>query len=224
MKSKIELLDDKTHKNLLVDFADARASSRQQRVIPVVTSEFHTLMFHYPIVFVKDGETGEFTCSVLLGVSGEASLLDGKDLSHDEGLPLNVCRLPLVAIRSDGAEPVVGINTDARGVGKGERLFGKSSPGLDSAVAALGELYRGYTDTRNYVKTVLELGLVNKLLAEIQFKNKPKMALEGLYGIDPERISQISDNDKGKFLSIASFAYAQSFSLYNMKRLTHLSA
>ena len=98
MNANIEVLDNKTHKDLQVDFKEARTSSYKQRLIPVVVSEFHSLMFHYPIVFVKDGETGAFTCSLLLGVSGESSLLDDQDISNDDMLPLNVRRLPLVAI------------------------------------------------------------------------------------------------------------------------------
>lgn len=226
MNANIEVLDNKTHKNLQVDFKEARKSSYKQRLIPVVVSEFHCLMFHYPIVFVKDGETGAFTCSLLLGVSGEASLLDGQDISNDEMLPLNVRRLPLVAIESSGdAGPVIGVNLDSPGVGKGAKLFESQSSGLEPAVAALGELYRGYKKTDAYIKTALELGLITRLKAEIQFNDKPKMTLEGLYGIDTSKVSQIADSDsKDKFLNIASFAYAQSFSLYNMRKLTFLSS
>ena len=226
MNANIEVLDNKTHKDLQVDFKEARKSAYKQRLIPVVVSEFHTLMFHYPIVFVKDGETGAFTCSLLLGVSGESSLLDGQDISNDDMLPLNVRRLPLVAIESsDDAGPVIGVNLDSPGIGKGEKLFESQSEELESAVAALGELYRGYKETDAFIKTVLELGLITRLKAEIQFKGKPKTALEGLYGIDTSKVLQITDgDDKDKFLSIANFAYAQSFSLFNMRKLTFLGS
>ncbi|MGM8228394.1 SapC family protein [Cellvibrio sp. ARAG 10.3] len=226
MNANIDVLDDKTHEDLQVDFKEARKSAYKQRLIPVVVSEFHSLMFHYPIVFVKDGETGAFTCSLLLGVSGEASLLEDQDITNDEVLPLNVRRLPLVAIESsDDSGPVIGVNLDSPGVGKGEKLFASQSSGLESAVAALGELYRGYKDTDAFIKTALELGLITTLKAEIQFNGKPRIALEGLYGIDTNKVPQITDSaDKDKFLTIANFAYAQSFSLYNMRKLTFLTA
>jgi hypothetical protein len=219
MEPRIEILDESTHRDLNVDFSEARASYFKRRLIPVVISEFFTLMFHYPIVFVKDGETGKFSCSVLLGVSDEATLLDDKSTEDDEALPLNIRRLPLVAIEnSPDSEPMIGIN-------RGDRLFKHDSPELDSALAALSELYQGHRETDAYIKTALELDLISKLQAEILFNGKPKVTLEGLYSVDINKVERLIDGDqKDKFLTIARYAYAQNFSLYNMRKLTHLKS
>jgi hypothetical protein len=77
MDSNIEILDELAHRDIKIAFGQAREASRKETLIPVVISEFHTLMFHYPIVFVKDKETGQFTTSVLLGINAETNLLDG---------------------------------------------------------------------------------------------------------------------------------------------------
>ncbi|WP_339616735.1 SapC family protein [uncultured Gilvimarinus sp.] len=226
MEPRIEILDESTHRDLNVDFSEARASYFKRRLIPVVISEFFTLMFHYPIVFVKDGETGKFSCSVLLGVSDEATLLDDKSTEDDEALPLNIRRLPLLAIdHSPDSEPMIGINLDSAGINRGDQLFKHDSPELDSALAALSELYQGHRETDAYIKTALELGLVSKLQAEIQFNDKPKVTLEGLYSVDINKVERLIDGDqKDKFLTIARYAYAQNFSLYNMRKLTHLKS
>lgn len=226
MNSRIEILDENTHKDLRVDFSLARKSSFKRRLIPVVISEFFSLMFHYPIVFVKDGETGKFTCSLLLGVSDECTLLDGKDCLDDEILPLNIRRLPLLAIESSpDSEPVIGINLEAQGVGTGNNLFKNKPQALDVALAALGELYHGQNETDEFIRTALELNLISMLKAEIQFKGKPKITMEGIYSIDINRVDQLTDNNnRDKFLKIAKFAYAQNFSLYNMRKLTFLTS
>lgn len=229
MSSIIEILDEVTHREMKLDFNTARSAARKERLLPVVVSEFHSLMFHYPIVFVKDKETGEFTCSVLLGINSDANLLDEKDIADDESLPLNIRRLPLLAIAppADDKEgrPLIGINMASPGIGQGEYFLKNKPASFDSAIAALGELYEGYQETRNYINKIIALDLISKLNAEIRYPDKPSLTLEGLYGIDINKIALLAERDhdsKNQFLEISSYAYAQNFSLYNLKKLAPL--
>lgn len=226
----IEILDSNLHREINIDFKEARRGPRRQ-LISIVVSEFHSLMFHYPIVFVKDQNTGEFVCSILLGVSDDANLMDQWDLAKDEGLPLNVRRLPLMAVAPPAGEmqPLIGINGASsgvsHGVGTGDYIFQQESQGFESAIAAVAELYHGFDQTKDYVKRVLELDLISKLQAEIRYPDKPSMTLEGLYGIDLNKIANIIEGDekvKDAFLEIASYVYAQNFSLFNMKKLASI--
>ena len=227
MNSTIEILNEVTHREIKIDFNEARRSSRRAPLLPVVISEFHSLMFHYPIVLVKDKETGEFVCSVLLGINSEANLLDEKDIANDEILPLNIRRLPLLAIApSDGgARPLIALNMASPGVGLGDCIFKGKPAAFESAIFSLGELYGGYDETGAYVKKIIELDLISKLHAEIRCPDKPAQILEGLYTIDLNKIAQLAERDeasKNKFLEISSFVYAQNFSLFNMKKLAPL--
>lgn len=224
--TSIEIIDDVLHQELRVDFQVARRAARQE-VIPVVISEFHSLMFHYPIVFVKDSETGEFTCAVLLGINSAANLLDEKDVANDEILPLNIRRLPLVAIAPPEGEtrPLIAINMASSGIGQGDYVFKRKSDSFEAAIFSLGELYEGYTETRDYVKKIVKLDLISKLQAEIRHADKPVQILEGLYAIDLNKIAQLAERDeasKNIFLEVARYAYAQHFSLSNMKKLALL--
>lgn len=226
--TSIEILDDIQHKELQIDFNVARRAFRQ-KLIPVVISEFHSLMFHYPIVFVKDAETGRFTCSALLGINKEAILLDSMNIENDGSMPLNIRRLPLVAIapQDDKARPLIAANMASPGVGQGDYVFKNKSKGFDSAISALGELYDGLKKTELYIEKIIELDLISKLHAEIRNADKPAQILEGLYAIDLNKIAKISERDvahKDKFLEISSFAYAQNFSLFNMSKLASLVA
>lgn len=227
MKSSIEILDDNQHHELNIDFKVARRAARKE-IIPVVISEFHSLMFHYPIIFVKDPDTGEFASSILLGVSAEANLLDQHDMQSDESLPLNIRRLPLLAIEAQAGDerPLIGINRSIPGIsvgsGEGDYIFKDKSDAFESAIAAVGEVYDGYRQTKDYVKKIVKLDLISKLHAEIRYTDKPKLTLDGLYAIDPNKIARIIERDskdKDLFLEISSYVYAQSFSLYNMKKL-----
>jgi hypothetical protein len=227
MNSSIEILDNSLHQELNIDFKTARRASRKE-IIPVVISEFHSLMFHYPIIFVKDPNTGEFSCSILLGVSAEANLLDQHDMRSDGSLPLNIRRLPLLAIEAQTKDerPLIGINRSVPGInigsGEGDYIFKDKSDDFESAIAAVSELYDGYKQTKDYVKKMVELDLISKLNAEIRYPDKPKLILEGLYAIDANKIARIGERDeasKNLFLEVASYVYAQNFSLFNMKKL-----
>ena len=222
----IEILDSVKHQELNIDFLAARRASRKT-IIPVVISEFHSLMFHYPILFVKNKDTGEFTCSLLLGINAEANLLDAEDMANDESIPLNIRRLPLVSIAPPEGEvqPLIGVNMESPGVGQGEYVLKYKSSGFDSAILALGELHEGYKKTEAYVKKVLALDLISKLHAEIRNPGQPVQILDGLYAIDLDKVAQLaarSEADKDMFLDIASYVYAQNFSLYNMKKIAPL--
>lgn len=227
MNPNIEILNEITHRDIKIDFTKARSSSRKELLLPVVISEFQSLMFHYPIVFVKDKETGEFVCSVLLGINSETNLLDEKDMVNDEILPLNIRRLPLLAIEppDGGSRPLIALNMASPGVGQGDYVFKEESSAFESAIFSLGELYDGHDETKAYVKKIIELNLISKLHAEICHADKPSQILEGLYAIDANKIVQLAACDeatKNTFLEIASYVYAQSFSIFNMKKLVLL--
>ena len=222
----IEIIDDIQHKELRIDFKAARLAFRKE-LASVVLSEFHTLMFHYPIVFVKNGETGEFVCSVLLGINAEASLLDAKDVEDEESMPLTIRRLPLVAVDAPDGEtrPLIAINMASPSIGQGDYVFKQKSNGFEAAMFALGELYDGYKETKHYVKKIIELDLISKLHAEIRHADKPAQILEGIYAIDLSKVALLAERDdehKNMFLEVASYVYAQNFSLYNMKKLARL--
>ncbi|MDO3381362.1 SapC family protein [Gilvimarinus algae] len=220
----VEILEEHSHRQLRVDFSEARKAYFHRRLVPVVISEFSTLMFHYPIVLVKDGQTGKFSCSVLLGISEESTLLS-RGRVDDGALPLSIQRLPLVAVESSPeSDPVIGLDIDSPGVGKGEPIFGENATALNDAMAALGEIYRGREETEDYIQNVLAMDLVSKLQAEVTYKDGRKVTMEGLYSVDINRVARIDDDNKrSQFMKISRYLYAQNFSLYNMTRIAELA-
>lgn len=230
MNTKIEILNKETHRDLQVNFIEARKIAQQERLLPVVISEFHSLMFEYPLALVKNSHTGEFTCSAILGVTPEESLLATRDMSSSEGLPLNVLRLPLLAIETSNEEnesrPSIAIDMNATSIGSGERIMDESAHNFAVATSALSQLYAGYKETKEFVDTVVELGLISKLQVEVPGKDNAKVTLEGLYSIDINKMNDMQDADeatKNKLLKISKYVYALYFSLHNMKKLAHLA-
>ena len=54
-----------------------------QRFVPVVVNEFHALAMHYPILFSKDADTGQFYCGAMLGFDEGENLFLDEHRSHE---------------------------------------------------------------------------------------------------------------------------------------------
>jgi hypothetical protein len=95
------LLDSQSHRNLRVHAQAAAQYGDNQRFVAVVVNEFHALATHYPILFSKDADTGQFYCGAMLGFdAGENLFLDDyRTLSVYR--PLNLQRGPFLTSGSD---------------------------------------------------------------------------------------------------------------------------
>src|SRR5216683_7804308 len=95
--SNIVLLDSQSHRKLRVHAQPAAHYGDNQRFVAVVLNEFHALAMHYPILFSKDADTGQFYCGAMLGFdAGENLFLDawGK---REFYRPLSLQRIPFYA-------------------------------------------------------------------------------------------------------------------------------
>jgi hypothetical protein len=64
--SNVVLLDREAHRKLRVHSHAAAHYGDNQRFVAVVVNEFPTLAMHYPILFSKDSDTGQFFCGAML--------------------------------------------------------------------------------------------------------------------------------------------------------------
>ncbi len=75
--SNIVVLDSLSHRKLRVHAQPALQYGDNQRFVAVVVNEFPILALHYPILFSKDADTGQFYCGAMLGFdAGENLFLD----------------------------------------------------------------------------------------------------------------------------------------------------
>ncbi|MDN3640723.1 SapC family protein [Simiduia curdlanivorans] len=189
------VLDDKKHQQLRLDLSKAALAMKNQPLVPVVVSEFLKLVVHFPIVIVKQADTGHFGCSVLMGLGrGENLFLND---AQWQGLywPANIRRQPFHVGQEDD-NWLVCFNADHQALGteKGELLFnqGRDSQCLGQAKSALAELVNGEALTRGFLQRLEALALLSPLQLEIaDAENKP-YKLSGLYGIDERKLNQLA--------------------------------
>lgn len=193
-------LDRNIHQNLRVRDEQAFASCKDVTMCAVVLNEIARLVIEYPIVFTKNGETGQFVCVALFGVDPDRNLFWRNGRWDSFCVPLNVGRQPffvgLADKRADGTdtkELVTCIDLDNPGVQQteGEPLFdaaGNQSAYLQHKMTLLAELVDGEVKSREFTKKLTELELIHPIQLELKSPGQQSRKITGLYSIDERKL------------------------------------
>jgi hypothetical protein len=191
--TQIVPLNKETHKSLKVDARASAAYGDNQRFAYVIVNEFPQLLVHYPILFSKDRNTGEFYCGVMLGLDeGENLFLDEwRDLQFYR--PLSLQRVPFYA---HGPDVAIDLDHPRVGVEDGKALFtehGQPTRYLQSIIWAFQDLKPGIEVTRHFIARLLELKLIEPVEIEAEFDDGRIINCEGLYTVNQETLSRLPD-------------------------------
>src|SRR5271167_2759315 len=217
--SNVVLLDSQSHRKLRVHAQAAAHYGDNQRFVAVVVNEFHALAMHYPILFSKDADTGQFYCGALMGFdSGENLFLD----EHRElkmYRPLNLQRGPFLTSGSDLAidldHPRVAPSGD-------QTLFteaGEPTNYLQSVMGLMRELRPGLERTRLFIDTLLSLKLIEPMTISARFDDGANREFTGLYTVNAQRLKELAD---AEVLDLFRRGYLQSTYLM-LASLNHVS-
>jgi hypothetical protein len=191
--TRIVPLSKEAHQSLKVDARAAAAYGDNLRFTHVVAKEFPLLVVHYPILFAKDANTGEFYCGVMLGFEeGENLFLqEWRDLDYYR--PLGLQRVPFYA---NGPDVAIDLDHPRVGVEDGVALFtefGEPSRYLQRIIWAFQDLSNGITITRSFITALLQLKLIEPLSLEAEFDDGTTRNCAGLYGVNQEALSALPD-------------------------------
>jgi len=191
--TQIVPLSKEAHKSLKVDARASAAYGDNQRFAHVIVNEFPQLVVHYPILFSKDRNTGEFYCGAMLGFDeGENLFLEEwRDLQFYR--PLGLQRVPFYA---HGPELAIDLDHPRVGVEDGKALFtehGQPSRYLQSIIWAFQDLKPGIEVTRHFIARLLELKLIEPVEIEAEFEDGRIINCEGLYTVNQETLSTLPD-------------------------------
>jgi hypothetical protein len=191
--TRIVPLSKEAHKSLKVDARAAAAYGDNVRFTHVVAKEFPLLVVHYPILFAKDANTGEFYCGVMLGFDeGENLFLqEWRDLDYYR--PLGLQRVPFYA---NGPDVAIDLDHPRVGVEDGVALFtefGEPSRYLQRIIWGFQDLSNGITITRSFISALLQLKLIEPLSLEAEFDDGTTRSCAGLYGVNQEALSALPD-------------------------------
>jgi hypothetical protein len=193
--TNVAILNREAHRHLRVHAEAAAHFGDNQRFVPVVVSEFSSLVPHYPIFLSKDAETGAFYCGAMLGFdAGENLFLGESGKSMEAYRPLNLQRGPFYTAGSDLAIDMDNPRVNASDAG--QALFddkGEPTEYLQSIMALMRELQPNAERTKMFIQTLLQHKLVEPIDIDVGFDDGSSRQIEGLYVINQEVLRQLPD-------------------------------
>lgn len=191
--TRIVLLSNEAHRSLKVDARASAAYGDAQPFTHVIAKEFPLLVVHYPILFSKDANTGEFYCGVMLGFDpGENLFLEEwRDLEFYR--PLGLQRVPFHAA---GPDVAIDLDHPRVGVADGTALFtesGQPSRYLQRIIWTFQDLSSGIEVTRHFITALLQLQLIEPISLEAEFDDGSTRDCAGLYTVNQEALAALPD-------------------------------
>lgn len=231
--ARYELLNNVAHQDLRVVMRFGREYGDQVGLVPAFPTEYAELQREYPIFLRRDPASGEFQSVALLGFGQDENLFLHEGRWQAGYLPGIIAKGPFVIgfqDRGDGGqprrEPVIHVDMDHPRVSQaeGERVFlpqGGNSPYLEHIITVLRGIHEGAGAGRAMFDAFAALDLIQPVRVDVKFDHAHGVNLEGLYGIDRERLAGLR-GDALQDLHQAGYlegAYLLLASQHNVRRL-----
>ncbi|MFI2811661.1 MULTISPECIES: SapC family protein [Microbulbifer] len=201
-------------------------------MVPVTAHEFTRLGAEYPIVFVKNSETGQFQSVALLGLKVGENLFLKEGKWQGVFLPASIRNHPFVLAPSGQNQDqlVVGLVENSHLVSEeeGNDLFeegGAESEYLKAKKESLVSYLESDQVTRAFVKVLTDKELLTQQSVSVN-AGEEKINLSGLYIVDEKKLNELSEEDFADFRKrgFLPALYAQLGSLHQLSKLAKLQA
>ena len=234
----IQALNSETHRDLRVTTERGAEYGEDIHIVPIVADELRNLVLEYPVILVKDPDSGKFELCAMLGFEqGENLFLRGNDWNATY-VPIHIRRRPFslsyTAEKDGELDPqslVVSIDMASNRIGKedGEVLFnedGSRSEFLQQISLMLSGLGAAVGATSAFINALLENDLVEPSQLNVQFAEGKTKRFDGLYAVSDEKLEKLdgdvlADLYKSGYLQAAWLMLA---SIGNMRKLLALRA
>jgi hypothetical protein len=220
-------LDKNKHKDTRVKVNNNFAHAKDSHLAAASIREYAQLASCMPIIFIKDPKSDTTHSIAMLGIEQGVNLFMQDDKWSGHVVPLNIQRYPF-DVRPDGDKLGVFIDENSDLVGtEGEPLFteGDASPFLDNRQKLLSDLANSEMATRDFVKKIEELDLLDSIVIRVQYANGQQRNINGMQTISEKRLQAldtdtVADLHKSGFLGAM---YAVLMSLGQLNRLVQLT-
>ena len=203
----IQILNNVDHKNLRVITERSAEYGDNQWFAPTFAHEFRNLQSHYPIVFTKNPDTGQFQAVALLGFEVDENLFlteDGWDAMY---IPLSIVRQPfLIGFQQnneDGVsniEPVISVNMDSPRISEtqGEPVFlehGGNSEYLEQINSLLMLVHEGHERNQDFIDMLLGMDLLESFVLDVELNDGSEHRMSGFYTINETSLRGLTGDD-----------------------------
>ena len=226
MTASLFALNENTHRHLRIKRDRTFRHAASQHLVPIMVDEVLDAGIEFPIVFVKNAQTGSFTLCAILGLKAHSNEYCGRDKFDAVYVP-RVLRLYPFALRDDGAtgHAEVCLFEDPAVVNEqeGEALYsanGDASSFLQSHVTLLTNHHQQLQQTEAFSQMLLEQGLLHEQSIKINL-NGEAISFDGVYVPDQRQLDKLESHKLAALRDNGSLAilYAMQNSLKQLNRL-----
>lgn len=230
--SNFQALNKNQHKSLKVKADKGYAHTAKSHVIPLSVFELSQAQADYPIVFIKDAQTGQFHLVALVGLERNENLFSHADGWQAEYIPMQIQGYPLALTTSaDNAnEQIVAIDIDAATISEeeGEPLFesnAQESEFLTQKIDIMSKFAAQMPVTQKFLEQLVQYELISPQSLTIKTNDGKEVNLTGLYIVDGEKVNNLASDTfiALKEQNLLAPIYACLFSLQRISRLIHLT-
>ena len=205
--AKIELLNNVDHKNLKIKIERSAELGDNVWFTPTFPQEFRVLQNHYPIVFTKNTDTGQFQAVALLGFEAGENLFLGENGWNARYIPLSIMRQPFLIgyqrAEKDGVaikEMVVSVDMDNPRVNEieGEAVFlehGGSSAYLEQVTSILKLISDGFDRNSAFIDMLMGMDLLESFVLDVELNDGSQHLMSGFYTINEESLAGLTGDD-----------------------------
>lgn len=233
MTVKMIPLDPIAHKNLHVKVDHSYGHMCEQNMVPLSASEFLQSSTNFPIVFVKQQETGKFKSVALLGFNSGENIVFNNGKVHSNYIPAAVRRYPFAvgAENSDAENMILCVdeNSSLLNTKEGTKLFdaeGKTTEATQQISKFLTDILAKDKASDNFVEFLVEHDLLHSSEVSLKLGGEGNLKINGIYKVNEEALNELTDDVvlvlyKRKYFA-AIYSHLASLSQFN--RLLQLKA
>jgi len=210
VSERLEILNNEAHRTLKMH----AIGGEHPPFVMVTINEFPAAAAVCPIFFSKNPETGEFYAGAVFGFAAGELLVEDADSRDALFRPLELQRQGFF-ISDDNIAVDVAHPRFANGASV--PLFeddGAPTEAMRRIQWALGQLKGGMDSTRDFIRRLLELKLIEPVDISLAFDDGQKLQLEGLYTVSREALAELGDAEivelyrKGYLQAALSIAFS----------------
>lgn len=197
--NNIVALNKETHKNIKIKPDPTFKQTKNQHISILQVHEFVAASIYYPIVFIKDAETGEFRSVAMLGLQPNENLFYNDERWSVPYVPTSIKGYPFL-IAPDTGSVCVDTDCDLLNETEGNQLFnvdGSESSYLKNIKDHLSTFLSQTPVTKEFTRFITDKNLLTVLTLTINNSNKESngYSLSGLYAIDSKKFNDLPDQD-----------------------------
>lgn len=228
--SKVTPLNNKVHSQVKVNTTSDFTRFKTQHLIPIVAQDFAQMATEFPVVFVKNSETGQFLPVAMMGIKNGVNLYCQEKHWPAAVTPLGFSNAPLSLVKksADSDEVIVCIDEDSNLVSteSGEALFDDNNEQTDY-LKKRSEALLKVAEFTHQIQAISQFFAEKKLLVSRQLtvkleNEKEPFTINGVYLIDEKVLNELSTEefDQLRKQGLLPLIYSHLTSLQQITRLT----